>query len=74
MSLGRDLNTGQQVAGVLYQQAGLVKGKELIPQEFELGGEATKLDLKLAIIICSLQKVYTQPDKIESLFEISSEK
>ncbi|UCG90501.1 MAG: hypothetical protein JSU57_01860 [Candidatus Heimdallarchaeota archaeon] len=62
-----------QVAGDLYKQAGLGEGKVLLPQEFELGGEATELDRKLAIIISSLQKLHTRLDKIESLLEISSE-
>ncbi len=62
-----------QVAGDLYKQAGLGEGKDLIPQEFELEGEATELDRKLTIIISSLQKLHTRLDKIESLLEISSE-
>ncbi|MFX0209523.1 MAG: hypothetical protein ACFFDT_26295, partial [Candidatus Hodarchaeota archaeon] len=62
-----------QVAGDLYKQAGLSEGKELIPQEFELGGEATELDRKLAIIISSLQKLHTRLDKIEILLETPSE-
>ncbi len=62
-----------QVAGDLYKQAGLGEGKDLIPQEFELEGEATELDRKLTIIISSLQKLHTRLDKIESLLELSSE-
>lgn len=62
-----------QVAGDLYKQAGLGEGKTLIPQEFELGGEATEMDRKLAIIITSLQKIHKRLDKIETLLEISAE-
>ncbi|MFX1507379.1 MAG: hypothetical protein ACFFDC_14950 [Promethearchaeota archaeon] len=62
-----------QVAGNLYKQAGIGEGKTLIPQEFELGGEATELDRKLAIIITSLQKLHKRMDKLETLLELSSE-
>ncbi|MFX1547952.1 MAG: hypothetical protein ACFFCU_17235 [Promethearchaeota archaeon] len=65
--------TINQVAGELFKQAGLGEGKTLMPQEFELGGEATELDRKLAIIITSLQKIHQRLDKIETLLEISAE-
>jgi hypothetical protein len=66
--------TLSQVAGNLYKQAGIGEGKTLIPQEFELGGEATEVDRKLAIIITSLQKLHKRMDKIETMLELSSEK
>ena len=62
-----------QVAGDLYKQAGIGEGKALIPQEFELGGEATELDRKLAIIITSLQKLHKRMDKLETLLEPAPE-
>lgn len=62
-----------QVAGGLYKQAGIGDGKALIPQEFELGGEATEMDRKLAIIISSLQKIHKRLDKIEALIQTSSD-
>jgi len=62
-----------QVAGDLYKQAGIGEGKTLIPQEFELGGEATEVDRKLAIIITSLQKLHKRMDKLETLLELSPE-
>lgn len=61
--------TLSQVAGNLYKQAGIGEGKALIPQEFELGGEATEMDRKLAIIITSLQKLHKRLDKIETMLE-----
>lgn len=63
--------TLSQVAGNLYKQAGIGEGKALIPQEFELGGEATELDRKLVIIITSLQKLHKRLDKIETMLELS---
>ncbi len=65
--------TLSQVAGNLYKQAGIGEGKALIPHEFELGGEATEMDRKLAIIITSLQKLHKRLDKIETMLEVSSE-
>ncbi|MFX0204638.1 MAG: hypothetical protein ACFFDT_01540 [Candidatus Hodarchaeota archaeon] len=65
--------TLNQVAGDLYKLAGIGEGKTLIPQEFELGGEATELDRKLAIIITSLQKLHKRMDKLETLLELSPE-
>ena len=62
-----------QVASDLYKQAGIGEGKALIPQEFELGGEATELDRKLAIIITSLQKIHKRLDKIETILEVPLE-
>ena len=61
--------TLSQVAGDLYKQAGIGEGKTLIPQEFELGGEATELDRKLAIIITSLQKLHKRMDKLETVLK-----
>lgn len=61
-----------QVSGDLYKQSGLGEGKVLLPQEFELGGEASELDKKLAIIISSLQKLHKRLDKIETMLEVSS--
>ncbi|MFX1282072.1 MAG: hypothetical protein ACFFB5_00395 [Promethearchaeota archaeon] len=62
-----------QVAGDLYKQSGLGEGKVLLPQEFELGGEATELDRKLAIIISSLQKLHKRLDNIEAKLELTPE-
>ena len=60
-----------QVASDLYKEAELGTGKSLLPSEFELGGEATELDKKLAIIVTSIQKVHKKLDKIEELLELS---
>ncbi len=60
-----------QVASDLYKEAELGTGKSLLPSEFELGGEATELDKKLAIIVTSVQKVHKKLDKIEELLELS---
>ena len=65
--------TLSQVAGNLYKMAGIGEGKALIPQEFELGGEATELDRKLVIIITSLQKLHKRMDKLETMLELSQE-
>ena len=58
-----------QVAGDLYKQGGIGEGKVLVPQEFEVGGDASVIDKRLAIIISSLQKIDKRLDKIETLLE-----
>ncbi|MHA2219556.1 MAG: hypothetical protein ACXAC6_19725, partial [Candidatus Hodarchaeales archaeon] len=58
------------VAGDLYKQSGIGEGKALVPQEFEVGGDASIIDKRLAIIISSLQKIDKRLDKIETLLEL----
>ncbi|MHA2055491.1 MAG: hypothetical protein ACXACP_07290 [Candidatus Hodarchaeales archaeon] len=58
-----------QVAGDLYKAAGLAEGKELVPEEFEVSGDASEIDRRLALIIDSLQTINTRLDKIESLLK-----
>ena len=58
-----------QVAGDLYKDAGLAEGKTLIPEEFELAGDASPIDRRLAIIINSLHEINERLNKIESLLE-----
>ena len=58
-----------QVASDLYKQGGLGEGKTLVPQEFEVGGDASIIDKRLAIIISSLQKIDKRLDKIETFLE-----
>ena len=56
-----------QVAGDLYKAAGLAEGKELVPQEFEVNGDATEIDRRLVVIIDTLQSINKRLDKIESI-------
>ncbi len=60
-----------QVAGDLYKQGGIGEGKELVPQEFEVGGDASIIDERLTIIIRSLQKIDKRLDKIETFLELT---
>ena len=60
-----------QVAGDLYKQSGIGEGKELVPQEFEVGGDASIIDERLTIIIRSLQKIDKRLDKIETFLELT---
>jgi hypothetical protein len=62
-----------KVAGDLFKEAGLGEGKTLVPAEFELTGEATEIDRKLAIIIREVQKLHKRLDKLESLIEFGPE-
>ena len=62
-----------QVAGELYKQGGLGDGKELVPQEFEVGGDASIVDKRLTMIISSLQKIDKRLDKIETMLQLQSE-
>lgn len=62
-----------KVAGDLFKEAGIGDGKTLIPSEFELGGDSTELDRKLAIIITSLQKLHKKVENIETMLEIAKE-
>ncbi|NHJ03148.1 MAG: hypothetical protein EAX86_13510 [Candidatus Heimdallarchaeota archaeon] len=62
-----------KVAEDLYKASGLGAGKALLPPEFELSGESSELDRKLAIIISEMQRMNKRLDKIQEMLEPHSE-
>lgn len=58
-----------QVAGDLYKQAGLDKGKELVSEKRDTAEEDSDIERSLVVIISSLQKINNRLDKIESLLQ-----
>ncbi len=61
-----------KVATDLYKASGLGSGKTLLPQEFELSGESSELDRKLAILITEVQKINKRLDKLQETLEQQS--
>ena len=57
----------------LFRQGGLGEGKGLLPPEFEISGESSEVDRKLAIIISTLQSIEKRLDKIERWLENPTE-
>ncbi len=62
-------NAITNVSKDLFRQAGLGEGKELVPSEFELSGESSDLDRKLAILISTVQTIEKKLDRIEALLQ-----
>jgi len=62
-------NAITNVSKDLFRQAGLGEGKDLVPSEFELSGESSDLDRKLAILISTVQTIEKKLDRIESLLQ-----
>ena len=62
-------NAITNVSSDLFRQSGLGEGKELVPSEFEVSGESTDLDRKLAILINTVQNIDKRLDRIEALLQ-----